>query len=94
MMPDVIISKREELRAWLDEQRGAESEEPLSGTLALAEMVRDLLARVEELDAQAVELRDDERISLLTSRVEAVEAIVATPPGETPITPPKGKTAD
>lgn len=46
------VSNREELRAWLDSQRGASGDEPLSGTLALAQLVRELMVRVEELEAQ------------------------------------------
>lgn len=46
------MEKREELRAWLDEQRGATSDEPLSGTLALAQLVRELIVRVQELEVQ------------------------------------------
>lgn len=72
MMDDITVSKREELRAWLDEQRGAGGEEPLSGTLVLAELVRDLLARVCELEEQATPPRAQQQ--------EAVKAEYTYPP--------------
>ena len=60
------MRKREELRVWLDSQRELDSDEPLSGTLALAKMVADLQALADQW----------------YKRLEAVENLVATPPDE------------
>lgn len=49
------MSKREALRAWLDTLKATAEGEPLSGTLALARLVREMSSRLDALETKPAE---------------------------------------